>query len=457
MSFLGIQINDVAITGVADGQVVFTEPGCAAVEDGRILFGDAALRLAGKSPRAFFDRYWHELSEKPVATDIDSLSTQVDLAHAQLEHLWAKAGVATDSAGIALPSYWSRDQIALLLGICEEIGIPVEGMAEISVAATRRLYPGHALIHLEMFAHATTLSPVDQADSPSVAQSTLLDNVGVVSLRRGCIEFFAQRFLECSRFDPLHDAESEQQAYDRLDEWLSQSKSADDTEIEFVSADGKHTAQVAAAELTGSLRRYYQPLLQSLRAHLQQDKPTVLQMDPRLMNYPGLVGLLDDLPGCMSFVLESDAAARGLAARQTYLVRQDSGITVSGTLPWDQAPAEVGGGQVSVTDGAAVPSHLVAGNTAYRLGATPLRIGTETLDGEYGLSIDRRHTGVSRRHCGIEVDGGCVVLNDYSRYGTRLNGHKVDGSVVLQVGDVVTLGDPPCELKLIAETGPHGT
>lgn len=455
MAFIGIELNDLAITGVANEQVVFSEPGCATVEGGKAEFGDNALCAAHLFPRTYFDSYWHDLSEKPVSTGLDALATHADFAHAQLERLWDSAADG-DVAGFAVPSYWDRDRIALLLGICEEIGIPVEGIAEIPVAATRRSYPGYNLVHLEMFAHVTTLSPIEQTDGSSVSQNKLVDGVGAVSLRRASAEFFAQRFLECSRFDPLHDAESEQSLYDHLGNWLAQSRSGV-AELELASGDAIYKAEVSAGQLAASLRRHCQPLLQALRSHLQQEQGTVLQMDPYLLTFPGLVELFDDMPGCVSFVLEADAAARGLAARESGLVRQAGGVVVCTRLPWDQAPAEVESGRVSAANGVGAPSHVVQGSMAYRLGETPLRIGTETLDGEYGLTIDRRHSGVSRRHCGIEIDGGCAVLSDYSRYGTRLNGHKIDGSVVLQAGDVVSLGDPPCELKLIAEAGPDGT
>jgi hypothetical protein len=40
---------------------------------------------------------------------------------------------------------------------------------------------------------------------------------------------------------------------------------------------------------------------------------------------------------------------------------------------------------------------------------------------------------------------------DHSRFGTRLNGHRVDGSAILQSGDVVSLGNPGSEFLLITE------
>ncbi|MGI9290345.1 MAG: FHA domain-containing protein [Gammaproteobacteria bacterium] len=51
---------------------------------------------------------------------------------------------------------------------------------------------------------------------------------------------------------------------------------------------------------------------------------------------------------------------------------------------------------------------------------------------------------------------GRALLNDYSRFGTLLNGRKVNESAVLQPGDVVSMGDPACDFRLVAETGPDG-
>jgi len=37
-----------------------------------------------------------------------------------------------------------------------------------------------------------------------------------------------------------------------------------------------------------------------------------------------------------------------------------------------------------------------------------------------------------------------------------LNGHRVDSAAVLKAGDVITLGTPPVELRLIAEVSGNG-
>jgi pSer/pThr/pTyr-binding forkhead associated (FHA) protein len=63
---------------------------------------------------------------------------------------------------------------------------------------------------------------------------------------------------------------------------------------------------------------------------------------------------------------------------------------------------------------------------------------------------------VSRRHCSVEKDAGRIILRDHSRYGTRLNGHLIDGSAVLQAGDVIAIGNPSREFRVVLEVDADG-
>jgi predicted component of type VI protein secretion system len=58
---------------------------------------------------------------------------------------------------------------------------------------------------------------------------------------------------------------------------------------------------------------------------------------------------------------------------------------------------------------------------------------------------------VSRRHCSIRLGSHGPELADHSRYGTRLNGHSIDQSAILQAGDRIEIGDPAVKLDMICE------
>ena len=57
---------------------------------------------------------------------------------------------------------------------------------------------------------------------------------------------------------------------------------------------------------------------------------------------------------------------------------------------------------------------------------------------------------MSRFHCSLRRDADAVVLVDYSRFGTQVNGERVAGRVRLRAGDTIRIGDPGIELNLIA-------
>ena len=99
----------------------------------------------------------------------------------------------------------------------------------------------------------------------------------------------------------------------------------------------------------------------------------------------------------------------------------------------------------------------MAGGRAYRLGTEPLRIGAQLNPGDYGVVLGGTSSGVSRQHCVIEIQDGKALLYDQSRYGTLLNGHPVNGSAVIQPGDVIAIGTPATQLMVTAEVTDHGS
>ena len=457
MAFLGIEFNDSMLFASSEKQLLFAEPGCAVVEAGAITFGVEARRTAYTRPGTFHDRYWHDLSEAALARGAPPLETSADLAFAQLTRLWQTCGPGISAVGLAVPVYWDKQQLALLLGLSAEASIPVQALVSIPVATTRREYPGCELLHIDLSAHATTLSRMTQQGAAAIDHSEIFSDLGTAALERSCAEYFARRFLACSRFDPLHAAESEQNVYARSADWLALLNRESEAELTFDYRGNTFHATVSRADLGRRIQHRMQPLIQALRARLQADRPTALQLNAGFAGFPGLAELLAELPGCDVFVLERGAAARGLVQRQADIPRTAGSPGLCTSLPWDESPADLSLERAMASPTAANPSHVVLDSQVWRLGNLPLRIGSEAVEGEYSLVVDVSHAGISRQHCSIELSGGRFVLNDHSRFGTRLNGHKVQGSVVLQPGDTISLGDPACELKLVAETRARDT
>ena len=71
----------------------------------------------------------------------------------------ASAPDGCSGVSFAVPGYWSPAQLGLLLGIAQELSIPVLGFVDAAVASARREYPGRELILLEASLHAHVLYP----------------------------------------------------------------------------------------------------------------------------------------------------------------------------------------------------------------------------------------------------------------------------------------------------------
>ena len=151
-------------------------------------------------------------------------------------------------------------------------------------------------------------------------------------------------------------------------------------------------------------------------------------------------------------VLAPGAAAAGLARRAAGQLLPGSGPVAITELPWDQGPADPPAASATAPAVAEIlPTHLLAGHTAYRLGDGPFRIGSELQPGEAGVALDPALRGLSRQHCTLRRENGALFVFDHSRFGTWLNGHRIDGAALVQPGDVLAIGSPPVELRLLAE------
>ena len=147
-------------------------------------------------------------------------------------------------------------------------------------------------------------------------------------------------------------------------------------------------------------------------------------------------------------MLESAAAVRGALARCQSAQVNGAGVSLLRQLPWDQSPVTVDRETVFANN-SGVPSHLLFGSNGYAIGASPLVLGSQENPAERFIELSDEIPGVSRRHCSLVRKNGQCVLEDHSRYGTFLNGHKIDGSSVVQVGDALRIGSPGHEFQLI--------
>ena len=450
---LAAHINDAAITLLDGERIAYREPGFALLDERKLTTGSEAFAKARINPRGIQHRFWSELSTSPLADRRFSHLSAADLVSRQLEQMWA-AGSGSGGLVIAVPAYVEAASLGLLLGIASELKLPVTALVDAAVAATRREYRNATPVHVDISLHATTLTRLAQVDQVQVERAEVLRDCGLHALYDAWINAVAEAFVRQSRFDPLHTAETEQMLHDRIAGWLAEAARAESVALSLSHGGMTHEAEIESLALIGIVAPWYQQIASRLRALYRAGETPAIQVTDRVARLPGLADMLTARVGGELFTLEPGATVRGALIRCREAVPGDHGIGLRRRLPWDQAPAEVTAGSAG-GDRVGVPTHLLFRATAFAIDRDPLVLGTEPGDSGRGLVLPAGMPGISRRHCSVRLSDGQCVLEDHSRYGTFLNGHRIDGSTILEAGDSIRVGTPGYELQMITTDEQH--
>ena len=454
MGLLAAHLNDAGILVVNSDKILYHEPGFALLEDDHVITGAEAYSNASLKPRRIQNRFWSDLQAEPLPDRRFHHLSAADLVSRQLEHIWQTVAKPGDRLAIAVPAYMTSENLGLLLGIAAELEIPIVAMTDAAVCATRRHYEHAIPVHIDLSLHSSLLTRLMQEGEVQVDRSAIIDDSGLLLLYENWLKTIAEAFVQQSRFDPLHTAETEQILRAKMPGWMMAACSQKVVSVDVEYRGTTHTAEVEALEFVASAAPVYQGIVSSLRALFRSEETPAIQLSDRAARMPGLAETLKTRVGGEVFLLEAGATARGLINRCS-AERKGGGITLSRRLPWDQSPVIVESADTGGNGGQ--PTHLLFGHNAFSLLGEPLVLGSHAAENERWLDLQQEMPGVSRRHCVVSPDNGQFVVTDHSRYGTFLNGHRIDGSAVLQTGDLIRIGTPGFELRLISAEDHSGT
>ncbi len=455
MTRFAIHILDAGITLLNSERIIYREPGFASLGNGNLITGNDAFEHSKIDPRGIHHRYWSDLDTTPLADQRFNHLSTADLAVRQLEQIWEKAGTEVSELVVAVPEYMSAQNLGLFLGIANELKLPVIGLVDAAVAATRREYKNAVPVHIDLSLHTAMLTRIAQPGMAQTERSELLDSCGTYALYDAWLNTIANAFVQQSRFDPLHTAESEQMLLNRLAGWLREAAIHEQVEMELDFRGTTYAASIESLALVGTAAPIYQQIANKLHALFRAEDVPAIQVTDRIARLPGLADMLKARVGGELFVLEPGATARGALARCRGHTGADTGVSLIRKLPWDQSAVDIGQ-HTSEQSASGTPTHLLFRHMAYAIGNSPLVLGSDDSDGERTIELTAEMPGVSRRHCSLSRKNGQCVLEDHSRYGTFLNGNRIDGSSILRVGDSLRIGSPGFEFQLITTDEQNG-
>lgn len=335
-SIAAIELNDAEVRVATEAGVVATEPGYALVDGDALTVGVEAYREASLKPRQVHNRFWTDLDQQPIrGHDAHSL-TNADLAHAQLSRLWDLIGDDVEEVLFVVPASFRREQLALLLGIAAASDIPVRGLVDAAVASCTSASPGARMFHWDVGLHAAFISELSQDEGVGHAAFETIDEQGLAALREGWVSCIARAFLDQTRFDPLHDAVSEQALYDGLADSLDALCQRDTADVRIEHGAVWREAQIRREQLIAVVADLYRRLL--VRAGAVAGAPVVAHASHRLADLPGFMDAVGRVGALEVVRLAPEAACMGALERLDQIPRPGRGHRLVRRLPWSKSP-----------------------------------------------------------------------------------------------------------------------
>lgn len=458
---IAIEINDAGLVVAAPDGVLAVEPGYAVLEDREIVTGAPAYAQSRVKPRQASNRHWAELSAEPGSAAIAGVRSSAELAYAQLAKIWSEFADRADAVLLVVPSSYKSEQLGLLLGLARECGMPVRAMVDAAAAASVRPYPARQLVYVDAGLHGVTATPVEQGDEATALQPMSLESAGLASLMDAFARRIAELFVLATRFDPFHEASTEQLLYDGLSEWLGQLREEPTTALSIPYAGEAFEVELERAQLLGAAQGFYKALLQLVAQTRSGRTGLAVQLSDRLARLPGIMDALSRLDDCVIVGLDAGhAAAAALEAAHAFDLGAEQ-VKLLRHMPWREAPAEEVAPVAAAAPVAAplpdAPTHLVYRGIAYPVNGEGVVIGRSKVDERRAILLEDDSRGVSRSHCEVSLVDGELKLRDLSRHGTFVNERRVDGEEVLRPADVIRIGSPGVELVAVIVEGGDGT
>ena len=306
-------------------------------------------------------------------------------------------GKATEQAphdGLAIGS------LGILLGICHEAGIEVSGFVNAAVAALSTTSCPTEVTYLDLFVGHTLISELTVNSEVRHERSFEVRDSAFASLVEGWVNLLADRFVQETRFDPLHTADTEQQLYNQVYDWVNGAHLRNEVAFEVRHGEQQRRVEVTRPQLEAKAQQRIDRLIDALPAR----KDIVLSA--RAARLPGLSRRLQSA-GFQVTALAGDAVAAGCNEHLALVRTVDSELRLVSRLPHEHA--------VSTSQDRSVPSptHLLYEHRAQAFGSPDCPVAVR-----------------------MNEDGPWVVAHP----GMTLNGQPLAADERLGLGDVITVG-----------------
>lgn len=419
-----IELNDRAIQVGDESGIFITSPGFALVEDKLVELGEQAEKQARLKPTSSYNKYWQQLSLDPLPRGMP-FRHYADIAHAHLSHL-AETGQIESDVIFAVPASYSRDQLSILLGLARHSPLNPVGLVDSALAASLAVARARTVIYADLQLHQVVLTRLRHADEQLQTESVIqIPGVGSQSFMDLMMQIATRQFIEQCRFNPQHNAESEQQLYNALPAWLKQDQVDENLLLELNSGGNTYNAKMPRESLVSSLGGHYGQIRRQIET-LAGDHAPQLILSRALGDLPGLRAAMS---GYDVVIVEPESVTQTCLEYRQLISGGEQGLQRVTALPSNYSEA------VAITARGHRPTHILHGHRALPLGNLQIRNGKRVNGHGTGeISIEAQGLPEQLGRIRREQDG---IYLDSGEQEFFINAEKRRGRHKLELGDTI--------------------
>jgi hypothetical protein len=405
---------------------------------------------------------------------------------------------AGERVWIGVPARAEPKGLEALVGVARQLNLPIDGFVDTATVTVAGLGVERNAIVLEVGLHHAAATAADcEGAHARRRRSVTTARGGYIELLQAWLDLVGTTMVKRTRFDPLHDAATEQQLFSALPTLAREAANTGSTTAVVIKGQEQFEVSLTRDQFAQAAEPIYRPMISLLHQLRPAGSPVAIIVPGVVAEFPGVRSLLEQFAGC-ELISVPDGFAAAFVSRLEFAEQppDQAGVRWLRRLPLAvgaddagadaRAGADAGAGRPGddlgpKPHGASAdlpeagnprysiptmisreelgqshsdrspPSHVLFEGRAYSLAADALIVGRAPGTSNVpSITLSEGLAGVSRRHCTFLRDGEEQVLLDHSTFGTFVNGERVQERVRVRAGDRIRIGEPGVELALIA-------
>ena len=325
MTVLGAHLDDAEFAVARDGATLASAPSIVHADPSDLSrFGTPAADTARRTPHLVSLTHWSTLARgAALARPVQSV------LRAELRERLGTLHRPGDSVQLAVPAALEAPALGWVLGACRAGSLPVAALYDAAAVAVSALGLQGTVVVLEAgLHHLGAVRVVTEGGTARRRAARVTRDTGLMALRQAWMQLVAEAMLLRSRFDPLHDAASEQRLFELIMSAAAEAATEGSVTLEWPTGGLPCSVTLSRDQFAAAARPAQRALLSSIDVLRPPGAAFTLLVPAALLAVPGLAPSLLALPNSRVVVLPSGLIARAVSRLSAEIAAADESTEV---------------------------------------------------------------------------------------------------------------------------------